>query len=161
MDFRSLGFCQKEVEPRRFRWHTSYWDDYGQEERMLSRRQKGGDGDMIWACFSENGFSEIAFLNGRSNSNKFVSTLENLYTRTTIFRQYNALIFTSTTTKKWMNDRKMNLMPWPTKSPDLNAIMRFSAIVSRRVYADRRPSGTVTGLKECIMRECGKLDQSL
>lgn len=78
---------------------------------------------------SENGFSDIAILDGRQDHNRYTSSLENFlvphiigkHPYGFIFQQGYASIHTGVTTKKWINEKKVNLKPWPVKSPNLNS----------------------------------------
>lgn len=146
--------------------YACYWHDLRNEEHLLSRRQKGGGGVMIWAAFSEHGYSEIAFLSGNQDSKKYTGTLENYlmpfvrkhYPGSYIFQQDNAPIHTSHHTRKWFQDNSVNVMPWPAKSPDLNPIENLWGILCRRVYSNGRQFDNVADLKECVKKEWDKLE---
>lgn len=145
-----------------------YWHDLRKEERILSRRQNGGGGVMIWAAFCETGFSEIAFLGGNQNAQMYTETLENYlvpfanakFTGAWTFQQDNASIHTAHVARNWFSSKNITVMPWPAKSPDLNPIENVWGILSRRVYKDGRQFSSVLELKQCILQEWGALTQN-
>ena len=52
-----------------------HWHDLRKEEKMFSKRQAGGGFCMVWGGFSEKGKTDLAFLSGNQNSEKYVATL--------------------------------------------------------------------------------------
>lgn len=61
----------------------------------------------------------------------FIAEIED---KRTIFQQDNAAIHTAATTKKWIQDFGMELLPWPVFSSDLNPIDDRREILARKVY---------------------------
>lgn len=53
-----------------------YWYEIRDEERILSQRQHGAVGVMIWAAFCAFGFSQIAFLQEEKIAQMYTDTLE-------------------------------------------------------------------------------------
>lgn len=144
-----------------------YWHDMRKEERVMSKRQKGGGGVMVWGAFSEKGVSKLAVLVGNQDSKKYVETLKNYllpYSQTVcgtgwIFQQDNAAIHTSKFTKDWFETNNLDVMEWPARSPDLNPIENLWGILARRVYANAKQFDTVVELTECILSEWDKIDR--
>lgn len=149
--------------------HTSYWHDLRTEDRLLSRRQKGGGGVMIWGSFSSKGCSTLAFLDGRQNSNDYCYVLENHLLPFTsqnhpegfIFQQDNASIHKSNVTMNWLESQNIDVMPWPARSPDLNPIENLWGVLSRRVYANGRQFSSISELRAAIQAEWDRIDQNL
>ncbi|KAF0704885.1 hypothetical protein AaE_014720 [Aphanomyces astaci] len=53
-----------------------YWRDLRFDKESFFSRKFGGRSVMVWAAFSADGASEIAFLEGNQNSAKYFWTLE-------------------------------------------------------------------------------------
>ena len=51
--------------------------------------------------------------------------MNHLDTNNAIFQQDNAAICTSKLTKSWFKTKTIEVLDWPTKSPDLNQIKKF------------------------------------
>ena len=51
-----------------------------------------------------------------------------------IWQQDNAPIHISKKTKKFLNNKEINIMTWPPYSPDINLIQNLWAIVKRNLY---------------------------
>ena len=60
--------------------------------------------------------------------------MNGLDTNNAIFQQDNATIHCSELRKDWFKTRNIEVLDWPTKSPDLN----LWGILSRRVYKNKR-----------------------
>ena len=55
-----------------------------------------------------------------------------------------------TSTRCWFARRRMPLLEWPSRSPDLNPMENLWAIMARRVYANNRQYATVDELQRAI-----------
>jgi len=128
----------------------------------------GGDTVMFWGAFSWNGVVPLHEIKPYSNSEDYQCVLQETLlpvgTRTGgrgwIFQQ-NAKIHTSRSTKEWLERKKNRLLPWPSKSPDLNPIENLWGIVSRRVYGHEKQYATKTELAAAIHNEWNSLPLEL
>ena len=85
---------------------------------------------MVWECFSSKGKSELAFLEGKVNSQKYVYALSEYllpfahynYGTDFLFQQDNAPIHVSKEANEFFTEEEVILIKWPAKSPDLNPI---------------------------------------
>ena len=56
---------------------------------------------------------------------------------------------------------KIELLPWPARSPDFNPIEKIWGILVRSVYANSRQFDTLQELTRCIKLEWSKLEPAL
>ncbi len=104
-----------------------YWHDIRKEERYFSKRQQGGGSVMDWAAISYYGLSSMVVLNGTLKSEDYCDVLSGLLPLAEedcpddwIFQFDNARIHTSRYTREWLADNNIDVLLWPSKSPDLN-----------------------------------------
>jgi transposase len=146
-----------------------YWHDLAKEKEIFSKRQSGGGSVMVWGAFCSQGLSELAFLEGKQNSTAYVYTLSEYllpfidlkYGRDCIFQQDGASIHTSAETKEFLRDENLQVMQWPSKSPDLNPIENLWGVLARAVYAEGRQFLTKADLISTIKQSWAEISQNL
>lgn len=148
-----------------------YWHDLRNEREKYSCNVAGGGSVMIWGGFSYYGKSEIAFLEGRQNSAKYVQTLkqylvpaiEELKRQSgrslALFQQDNASVHSSGESMEFIKTLDAETAKWPAKSPDLNPIENVWGVLARSVYANGRQFSTRAELKREIEKCWRELDQ--
>ena len=109
------------------------------DPRYTIKTVKNSPGVMVWACFAYKGAGSIEFIekNKKMNSARHVDilsqnakcSLKKLHC--SIFQQDNATCHTSKISKAWFVDNKIEVLPWPGNSPDLNPIKKFVEIHQR------------------------------
>ena len=86
---------------------------------------------MLWGCFSALGTWRLLRIYAKMNGAKYREILdENLLHSTQDLRlerrftiqQDNEPKQTAKTTQKWHQDKSLNVLEWPSQSPDLNPI---------------------------------------
>jgi hypothetical protein len=78
----------------------------------------GGCSIMLWGCFSAAGTKRLFRIKGKMNGAKYREILdENLLQRAQDLR-----LHTAKTTHEWLRDKSLNVLEWPSQSPDLNPI---------------------------------------
>ncbi|KAI3361753.1 hypothetical protein L3Q82_002097 [Scortum barcoo] len=91
----------------------------------------GGSSIMLWGCFSAAGTGRLVRIEGKMNAamyrdildeNLLQSTLDLRLGRRFIFQQDNDPKHTAKITKEWLQDNSVNVLEWPSQSPDLNLI---------------------------------------
>lgn len=145
-----------------------YWHDLRKEKLCSLRRNVGGGSVMIWAAFGYHGKSEIHFINERLNAQGYCKLLQtNLLDKAQIcgganwlFQQDNAPIHRAKLTSTWFSQRQINVMNWPSLSPDLNPIENLWGILVRRVYENGKQFTNKKDLKVAIVREWSNIDIS-
>lgn len=145
---------------------NSYWRDLRKEPRYFSRRNFGGGSVMVWAAFSSVGKLELRFVTKRMNGHEYQGVLSHSllpflrrYRRFRFkYQQDNAGVHCSKRPRpgfipmmQWFRDHGIELLEWPSRSPDLNPIENLWGIMVRRVYADNRQFQTVDELKQAIL----------
>ena len=93
---------------------------------------------MIWAAICAKGKSYIAWLNTRMNSNMYTVMQEreliDLRDGSLMFQQDNVSVHSSATTKQWLEEKDIDVLPWPVLRSDLNPMENLWGIHERRVY---------------------------
>jgi transposase len=143
----------------------NYWHDIRKEPKYFLKRQSGGGSVMTWGAFSAKDKSDLVFIENTINSKSYVSILQEhlvkrgfkMAGRNWIFQQDNASIHSSGFTKSWFEDNNINLIPWPSKSPDLNPIENLWGILARRVYVNGRQFQSREELKSVLKEEWEKI----
>ncbi|RWS09069.1 Transposable element Tc3 transposase-like protein [Dinothrombium tinctorium] len=113
---------------------------------------------MVWAAFSATGKTSIAFIDGRMNASKYQDLLGDYLLpdgpviggEEWLFQQDNAAIYRAASTMSWFTTKRGRILPWPSRSPDLNPIKNVLGILCRTVYANGRPHSSKDELKTAI-----------
>ncbi|KAG2784290.1 hypothetical protein PC129_g15283 [Phytophthora cactorum] len=107
-----------------------YWRDLRKPPRHTKRRQAGGGSVMVWTAFSSRGKSPLVVLSGRQNSEDYICTVSEYllpfahlnYGTDYFYQQDNASIHVSKRTTECFAKQQVEVLDWPSKSPDLNPI---------------------------------------
>lgn len=122
---------------------------------------------MMWGAFGYYGKSELQSVPVRSNSSDYQAILQSglirdgskMGGRGWIFQQDNAPIHTSASTRAWLATKKVRLLDWPARSPDLNPMENLWGYLSQKVYAHGRQYSSKRELEEAIFREWDAIPQ--
>jgi transposase len=111
---------------------------------------------MLWGCFSGTGrlVRIERKMNGENSEildeNLLQSTQDLRLGRRFTFQQGNDLKHTAKTKQEWLRDKSLNVLEWPSKSPDLNLIQHLWR--GLKIAVQRRSPSNLTEL-ERICRE--------
>lgn len=128
----------------------------------------GGGSIMVWGCFSSAGTGELEVIEGRMNSQMYRGILDrNLLksaedlglARGWTFQQDNDPKHTAKATLAWFRERQINVLGWPSQSPDLNPIENLWRELKIRVQA--RDPRNLEELKQICQDEWAKIPMNI
>ncbi|KAG2456329.1 TCB1 transposase, partial [Polypterus senegalus] len=130
----------------------------------IPRVNNGGGSIMLWGCFSAAGTGRIVRIKGKMTAamyrdildeNLLQSTLDLRLGRRFIFQQDNDPKHTAKILKEWLQDNSVNVLEWPSQSPDLNPIEHLWRDLKMAVH-QRFPSNLME-FERCCKKERAKL----
>lgn len=133
---------------------------------MLDQRVQSGGGSVgVWGCISSKGAGVCRTYSGRIDSDEYIATLENALMPSVDmlvsdqsdwkFQQDNAPAHTSKLTKTYLVEQKIELLPWPARSPDLNPIEQVWIWMDHRL--DHHKYSNLAELEAAIQTEWNQI----
>jgi len=124
---------------------------------------------MIWGAFSAYGKSSIAFIGTRLDSRGYQKILQDhllpfmqkFPSVNHTFMQDNASIHASRSTSEWLRENKVETLPWPARSPDINPIENVWGLIVRDIYSDCRQYDNVAQLKTAIQEAWDRISPEI
>ncbi len=146
------------------------WRKPGTAHHLQSAIQKvkcAGSSLMLWGCFSAAGTEGLVRVEEMLNAPKYwdrlnenpVQSIQKLRLgRRFIFQQDNDPKHTAKITKNWLRDNSVNVLEWPSQSPDLNPIEHLWRDLKMAVH-QCSPSNLME-LERSWKEECEKLPKN-
>ncbi|MBN3274862.1 TCB1 transposase, partial [Polyodon spathula] len=164
-----LEFARRHVGDSETKWKKSLWSDetkielFGlntkhyvwrkpnlahHPENTIPTVKHGSGSIMLWGCFSASRPGKLVKIEGKMDAAKYREILEENLLKSTrglglgrrfIFQQDNDPKHTPKATLEWLKNKKVNVLEWPSQSPELNPIENMKKKLKISVH-QRSPS---------------------
>jgi hypothetical protein len=152
-DFATTIFSDETVF-QFYRTKAKYWTKNGKPRKPVPTH---GPLLTVWGGISSRGKTSLAFVDGTIDARKYCEILEQhlLEFATNFpdgwrFQQDNAPPHQAKTTQKWLQEHNINVLEWPSHSPDPNPIENYLWPI-KNVVGEQEP-GTLENWKETIVK---------
>jgi transposase len=142
-------YCYKRPGDKTFRAH-----------QVQKTKQGGGGKMMIWGCITPHGVGDACRFMETLDSKGYMQVLKDYVVQsrdwcgmdreTFVFQHDNASVHTASIVKKYIRKAKINTLPWPPNSPDLNPIEPVWNHIKRELGKYREDPSTMDVLWERV-----------
>ena len=120
------------------------WRSYVPKGFKINRNKRHSKGGsiMVWMMVMPNGLLSYRFVEGNLNSIGYIDILKKCtvpiiklnYMNDFAFQEDNSSVHKSRIVQEFMTSSHINVLQWPSKSPDLNIVANCWKIICDRVY---------------------------
>jgi len=122
--------------------------------------QSGGGKLMMWGCMTYYGLGDACWIKENLNAERYVEILSDyvpasrdwygMEVKDFVFQHDNSKIHTSWIATKFLKERKIKVLDWPSRSPELNPIENLWSEIERRLDDYKEASKTIDELWDRI-----------
>ena len=144
----------------RVRVYRRNGERYG-DNCVVERDRFGGGSVMVWGAINYNFRSRLLIIHGNLTARRYVDEILRpelvpqlrRQRRPMIFQHDNARPHTARLTQDFLRQEGINVLPWPSKSPDLNVIEHLWDELGRRVRRRQQTPQTLRQLSTALQQE--------